>query len=67
MLALAIAGVADTELYGKTDKSKPEAVAFTAADKVMGQSAERGAISIVKASTDPELTGRGFACEAHAL
>ena len=61
------AGVADTELYGKTDKSKPEGVAFTAVDKVWGQSAERGAIPIIKAATDPELTGRGFACKAIAL
>eukprot|EP00891_Asterochloris_glomerata_P003412 jgi/Astpho2/3412/fgenesh1_pg.00054_%23_66_t len=54
-------GVADTELYSKTDKSKPEGVAFPVLDKVWGQSAERGAIPIIKAATDPELTGRGFA------
>ncbi len=57
------AGVADTELYSKTDKSKLEGVAFPVLDKVWGQSAERGAIPIIKAATDPELTGRGFACE----
>ena len=63
MKSVGAAGVADTELYGKTDKTKPEGLAFPVLDKIWGQTAERGAIPIIKAAADPELTGRGFACE----
>lgn len=53
-------GLADTPLYPKLDKSKPEAVAVNLFEKVFHQSSEDGAISTLRASTDPSLTGQGF-------
>ncbi|KAL3155087.1 hypothetical protein ABBQ38_011150 [Trebouxia sp. C0009 RCD-2024] len=53
-------GIADTRLYPKLDFSKPEAVAFNAFESIYNQSAEDGAISLLRAATDPSLTGQGF-------
>ncbi|KAA6424661.1 MAG: hypothetical protein FRX49_05328 [Trebouxia sp. A1-2] len=53
-------GLADTPLYPKLDKSKPEAAAVNLFEKVFHQSSEDGAISTLRASTDPSLTGQGF-------
>jgi len=53
-------GIAQTELYAKTDKDKPEGVAFDLIQKGYNQSAEDGSISILKAATDPDIQGQGF-------
>jgi NAD(P)-dependent dehydrogenase (short-subunit alcohol dehydrogenase family) len=53
-------GVAQTPLYDKTDKGKPEGVAVHLLQKVYSQSAEDGAISLLKAATDSDIQGHGF-------
>jgi len=53
-------GIAATPLYPKLDKEKPEAKAFDIFESVYNQSAGDGAISTVKAATDPSLEGQGF-------
>lgn len=53
-------GIADTRLYPKLDTSKPEAKAVSLFEKIYNQSGEDGAISTLRAATDPSLTGQGF-------
>ena len=50
-------GVAQTDAFRKSDKSKPAANLLASGAKFLGQSAGGGAQSILKALTDPALTG----------
>ena len=50
-------GMASTPVYGKTDKSHVMATVLDAAQKVMGQTEERGAVPLLHAATAPELSG----------
>lgn len=50
-------GMASTPVYSKTDKSQVMANVLDAAQKVMGQTEERGAVPTLYAATAPELSG----------
>lgn len=50
-------GVAQTDAFRKSDKSKPAANLLASGAKFLGQSPGGGAQSILKALTDPALTG----------
>jgi NAD(P)-dependent dehydrogenase (short-subunit alcohol dehydrogenase family) len=54
-------GIVRTPLYEKSDKLKVEAATLDLFSRVWNQSAEDGAISMLRAATDPALQGRGFA------
>ncbi|KAK9829350.1 hypothetical protein WJX72_005314 [[Myrmecia] bisecta] len=55
-------GVTTTPLYEKSDRAnKPWAFAVDVAQKLYGQSEERGASPILYAAASPEVTGRGGA------
>lgn len=51
-------GMSSTPVYGKTDKSHVMANVLDAAQKVLGQTEERGAVSLLYAATAPEVSGR---------
>lgn len=57
-------GMTSTPVYKKTDKSQVLANVLDAAQKVMGQTEDRGAIPLMYAATAPELAGTtcNFAC-----
>ncbi len=50
-------GMASTPVYKKTDKSHVMANVLDAAQKVMGQTEERGAVPLLYAATAPEMSG----------
>ena len=50
-------GMTSTPVYRKTDKSQVLANVLDAAQKVMGQTEERGAIPLMYTATAPELAG----------
>ena len=50
-------GMASTPVYGKTDKSHVMANVLDAAQKVMGQTEERGATPLLYTATAPEMSG----------
>ncbi|KAL3154197.1 hypothetical protein ABBQ32_013708 [Trebouxia sp. C0010 RCD-2024] len=51
-------GMSSTPVYGKTDKSHVMANVLDAAQKVLGQTEERGAVSLLYAATAPEVSGK---------
>lgn len=51
-------GMSSTPVYGKTDKSHVMANVLDAAQKVLGQTEERGAVPLLYAATAPEVSGR---------
>lgn len=51
-------GMSSTPVYKKTDKSQVMANVLDAAQKVMGQTEERGAVPMLYAATAPEMAGR---------
>lgn len=51
-------GMTSTPVYKKTDKSQVMANVLDAAQKVMGQTEERGAVPTLYAATAPELSGK---------
>lgn len=58
-------GMASTPVYGKTDKSHVMANVLDAAQKVLGQTEERGAVPLLYAATAPEMSGK--LCDRHDL
>ena len=56
-------GMASTPVYGKTDKSHVMANVLDAAQKVLGQTEERGAVPLLYAATAPEMSGK--LCAVH--
>ena len=54
-------GMTSTPVYKKTDKSQVMANVLDAAQKVMGQTEERGAVPTLYAATAPELAGMMWA------
>ena len=50
-------GMSSTPVYKKTDKSHIMANVLDAAQKVMGQTEERGALPLLYAATAPEMAG----------
>ena len=50
-------GLVNTPLFDKADWSKPATWINRPGARLLGQSAERGAISTVRAASDPELQG----------
>ena len=50
-------GMTSTPVYQKTDKSQVLANVLNAAQKVMGQTEDRGAIPLMYSATAPELAG----------
>ena len=55
-------GMTSTPVYAKTDKSQVLANVLDAAQKVFGQTEERGAIPLLHSATAPELTGDACTC-----
>ncbi|KAL0042386.1 hypothetical protein WJX77_010878 [Trebouxia sp. C0004] len=53
-------GTAKTAIWDKMDKEKVEGVAFDLTAKPTSQSQETGALPVIRAATDPTLTGQGF-------
>lgn len=51
-------GMSSTPVYGKTDKSHVMANVLDAAQKVLGQTEERGAVPLLYAATAPEMSGK---------
>lgn len=58
-------GMSSTPVYGKTDKSHVMANVLDAAQKVLGQTEERGAVPLLYAATAPEMSGK--LCARHDL
>lgn len=53
-------GMSSTPVYGKTDKRHVMANVLDAAQKVLGQTEERGAVPLLYAATAPEMSGRSL-------
>ncbi len=53
-------GLVSTPLYSKADWAKPSTWLNRPAARLLGQSAERGAISTVHCTCSPELQGEGL-------
>ena len=51
-------GMSSTPVYKKTDKSHVMATVLDAAQTVIGQTEERGAVPLLYAATAPEMTGK---------
>ena len=56
-------GMSSTPVYGKTDKSHVMANVLDAAQKVLGQTEERGAVPLLYAATAPEMSGKPCAVQ----
>jgi NAD(P)-dependent dehydrogenase (short-subunit alcohol dehydrogenase family) len=54
-------GIADTDIFDKTDKSKPVGGAVSVLNQVVGQPAERGASPLLYAAASPDVEGKGGA------
>ena len=60
-------GMSSTPVYGKTDKSHVMANVLDAAQKVLGQTEERGAVPLLYAATAPEMSGKPCAVQNLAV
>ncbi len=60
-------GVAQTDAFRKSDKSKPMARLMASGADLIGQSASGGAQSLVRCATDPALTGQYSSAPSHML
>lgn len=56
-------GMSSTPVYGKTDKSHVMANVLDAAQKVIGQTEERGAVPLLYAAASPEMSGKPCAVQ----
>ena len=54
--------MSSTPVYAKTDKSHVMANVLDAAQKVIGQTEERGAVPLLYAATAPEMSGKHLLC-----